>query len=86
VACFSVRLNWVLPERGPGLSGPAAAAGAASKGAATAAAAVTVGFYIVIDPLTDGLYRTRLYAGAGHAIAPGSERHSPHGTNCALLG
>jgi len=58
--------------------------------------AQTVGLYIIIDPLSDGLYRTRLYAGnssrnnpegesAGVSSMGGNNAYA-FGTNCSLLG
>lgn len=58
--------------------------------------AQSVGLYIIIDPLSDGLYRTRLYArnnssnnpegdNAGVSSMGGNNAYA-FGTNCSLLG
>jgi hypothetical protein len=57
---------------------------AAAVQASQVAASSGIALYIIIDQLSGGLYRTRLYSGDGSAFAPGTL--GPHGTNHSLIG
>jgi len=78
------------------ITGPSGPMGERGQDNNTDAQPHAVGLYIIIDPLSDGLYRTRLYAGGSHSSSSGKDSNAglssmgksayAFGTNCSLLG